>query len=146
MHTKEVAYYFGRINSDCDKMIKVFEQHYGGTIDAMDSTKVATLATHVTASVMKTVTTTCDSTMSTIKTEGSALRKYVLDEKEPNWSSLPTVVATIMSFKLPESIESITSFYKMEDVVRKCSTQIAPNPFAKGCVRLAYYGKPISST
>ena len=140
MKTKEVAYYFGRINKECDLMLKVFEPYYGGRIDAMESTKVSTLSSHVTASVMKTVTSTLSSTLSTIKTSGSILRTYVLDVKEPDWSGLPTVVATIMTYKLPESIGYIISFARMEDVIRNCRIQIAPNPFAKGSVRLAYYG------
>ncbi len=145
MCSKEVTYYFGRINNDCDKMIDVFEQHYGGTIDVMDSSKVSSLATHVTFSVMKTVTSTCDSTMSTIKMEGSAHRNYVLDKKEPNWTRLPTLDATIKSYKLPDSISSIIDFSQLEDTVRKCTAQIAPNPFDEGSVRLAYYGNRINS-
>lgn len=143
MRTKEVAYYFGRINNDCDKMINVFEHHYGSTIDVMDSSQVSSLAAHVTSSVMKTVTSTCDSTMSTIKMVGSTSRNYVLDKKEPNWTRLPTLVATIKSYKLPDSVSSITDFSQLQDTVRKCTAQIAPNPFDEGSVRLAYYGNRI---
>ncbi len=100
-------------------MIEVFEQHYGRTIDTLDSSKVSTLSDDVTASVMKTVTTATSSTLSSIRMEGSISRKYRLVNAEPNWSRLPAVVATVMSFNLPESIEFITSFTKMEDVHAK---------------------------
>ena len=144
MQRKEVTYFFGRINKECEKMIKVFEQYHGGTIDVMDSSKVWTLTSRVTDSVMKTVTATCESTLSTIKTSGSAIRKYILDEREPDWSRLPVVLATVVTYKLPESISDITSFENMEELAHKCPAQIAPNPFAKGSLRLAYYGITIT--
>ena len=140
MRGKEIAYFFGRINNQCDRMILVFETFYGEKIDKMDTSRVATLASHVTASVMKTVSFTCGTTISAIKLSGAVLRDYVLDNSAPNWSRIPQAAATILTFKLPESIRVITSFARMEDVVRKCRVQIASNPFAKGSVRLAYYG------
>jgi len=141
MRDKEIDYYFGKIIDATDKMIEVFEQHYGRPIDTLDSSKVSTLSDDVTASVMKTVTTATSTTLSSIRMEGSISRKYRLVNAEPDWYRLPAVVATVMSFNLPESIEFITSFTKMEDIVRKCNAQIAPDPFAKGGIRLAYYGK-----
>jgi len=91
---------------------------------------------------MKTVTATCESTFSTVKTSGSAIREYILDEKEPNWSPLPIVLATIVTYKynLPESISDIRSFGNMEELVFKYSAQIDPNPFARGSLRFAYCG------
>ena len=82
--------------------------------------------------------------MSTSKTSGSAIRKYILDEREPDWSRLPVVLATVVTYKLPESISDITSFENMEELAHKCPAQIAPNPFAKGSLRLAYYGITIT--
>ena len=140
LRQKEIMYYFGRINSECDKMISVFEKYYGQRIDKMDSTKSSTIGKAVTESVMKSVSITFRASRSSILS-GKELRKFVLDEKEPDWSTLPRVDGTILAFSLPESIKDITTFARMEDKIRKCNLQIAPNPFAKGSVRLAYYGK-----
>lgn len=126
-------------------MIGAFEVHYGEKIDKLESSKVSTISGHVTSSVMKTVSATCSSTLSSVKLSGSVLRTYELDPKEPDWSTIPQVDATILTFKLPESIHFITSFARMDEGVRKCRVQIAPNPFAKGSIRLTYHGNPFKS-
>jgi len=140
MRAKELGYFFGKINNECDKMIEVFEPYYGSTIDTLDSSKVSTLSDDVTLTVMRTVSSSSESSLSTIRTAGSSIRKYRLIKNEPDWSKIPTVVATVMSHKLPETIGFITSFAMMEDVVRKCNAQIACHPFAKGGIRLVYHG------
>ena len=140
MRSKKIAYYFGRITEHCDRMIPIFEKHYGDKIDQLESSKVSAITGHVTSSVMKSVSATCSAAMSDIKLEGSVIRTYVLDDKEPDWKRIPKVTAAIMTFKLPDTIRAITSFESMEEVVGKCRIQIARNPFAKGSVRLAYYG------
>ena len=141
LESKDIAYYFGRINNQCDRMIDVFQSFYGEKIDRLESANVETITSHVTTSVMKSVTATCSATLSSIHLTGANLRKFELDSREPDWSTIPEVsTATSMTFKLPESIDAITSFAKMEEVVKKCGIQIARNPFAKGSVRLAYYG------
>lgn len=140
MRSKELMYYFGRINGECDKMISVFETYYGDTIEKMDSTDVATICDSVTASVMRSVSISSRSATPSM-TNNLKLRKFVLDEKEPEWSKLERLDGTILTLKLPESIQDITTFLKLEDKLKKCRLQIAPNPFSKGSVRLAFYGK-----
>ena len=89
---------------------------------------------------MKTVTATCESTFSTVKTSGLDIRKYILEEKEPDWPRLPIFLATVVTYNLPESISDITPFGNMEELAFKYSAQIDPNPFAKGSLRFAYCG------
>lgn len=142
MRRKELLYYFGRINSECDKMVSVFETYYGQSIEKMDTTKVSTICSSVTESVMRSVAVTCYAVSRAPSTlSGRETRKFTLETKEPNWSELPRLEGTILTFALPESIQDIVSFAKLEDKVKKCCFQIAPKPFAKGSVRLAYYGK-----
>jgi hypothetical protein len=140
MLDKELMYFFGRINNECDKMISVFEEHYGKKIDPMDSAKVSTICSAVTESVTRSVSVTYRAkTPSTVCSRD--LRKFTLDVKEPDWSLLPRYDGTILTFNLPDSIKDITSFAKLEDSIKKCRLQIAVNPFSKGAVRLAYYGR-----
>ena len=144
MHSKELMYYFGRINDECDTMISVFEKHYGDTIEKMDSTEVSAICDSVTVSVMKSVSISSRAaTCINLMENNAKSRKFVLDVKEPDWSQLPLINGKVLTLNLPKSIEDITSFVKLEDKTKECRMQIAPNPFAKGSVRLAFYGKMI---
>ena len=140
MCRKELTYFFGRINGECDKMISVFEKYYGDTIEKMDSTTVATICSSVVKSVSMSLAVT-HRTRAVLPSDKKEAKTFILDEKEPDWSVLPRQDGTILTFELPESIKDITSFAKLEDKIKKCRLQIAPNPFAKGSIRLAYYGK-----
>ncbi len=145
MRRKELIYFFGRINGECDKMISVFEKYYGQKIDMLDSTKVSNICKSVSESVMKSISVTyraadvnpnCNPTF-----KDKEMRPFTLEDGEPEWTRLPRQDGTILSLGMPESINDITSFAKLEDKIKKCRLQIAPNPFSKGSIRLAYYGK-----
>ena len=142
MHQKKLSYYFGRINKECDKMVRVFEIYYGSKIDSLDTSKASLISSSVTASVTSTISATASSS----RPLGKMLRSYMLDEEEPDWSKIPQLQATILTFALPSDVEEITSFAKLEDKVKKCLLQIAPDPFAVGSLRLAYYGKILYSS
>ena len=144
MRFKELNYYFGRINDECDRMITVFEKSYGQKIEPMDSTKVHTICNSIVESVMRSVSVTHRIANSPLVSRG--VGTFTLDEKEPNWLRLPREDGTIYTLELPETIQEITSFEKLQDKIKKCRLQIAPNPFSKGSIRLAYYGKIFYST
>lgn len=137
MKQKEIMYYFGKINSSTDRMIQVFESHYG-KIDTFDTKEVAKISECVTASVMKSV-----GIRSGVASSAKAISKheYSFVKDEPDWGTLPKLKGTIVSFKLPEDIESIKRFDKLEQDVNECTIQVAPHPFACGMERAAFHGK-----
>lgn len=137
-------YYFGRINGECDKMIATFERNYGEKIETLDSAEVGNIWRSVTESVMRSVSITQRTDVATVVDKDSLI--FTIDKKEPNWARLLRLDGTILTFELPESIQEITSFAKLQDKIKKCRLQIAPNPFSKGAVRLAYYGKVFYSS
>ena len=53
MQRLETMYYFGKVNSACDKMIEVFSTPHGRTVDTFDMTDVKDLTESVTNSVME---------------------------------------------------------------------------------------------
>ncbi|KAI9558286.1 hypothetical protein GHT06_015039 [Daphnia sinensis] len=139
MRRKKLMYYFGRINGECDRMIAAFEKYYGEKIETLDSAEVGNILRSVTESVMRSVSVTHRTAFpSAVDKE---LLPFNIVKKEPNWTQLPRLDGTILTFELPTSIEEITSFAKLQDEIKKCRLQIAPNPFAKGSVRLAFSGK-----
>ena len=141
MQQKKITYFFGRINNHCDRMIQVFEKYYGKKIDSFASESVSSIWRSVVAAVSRSVSSSSDESTSASRLGHLKHRKFKLDEKKPIWSEIPCLEGTILSFKLPESIKFITSFTKLQEEIFKCKLQVAPNPFAKGSIRLAYYGK-----
>lgn len=142
MHRKELMYYFGRINHECDKMINIFENYYGQRIDKLDSTQVSSICRSVTETVARSISVTYRAGIrAPVGIAKIELDTLTLEEKEPDWSKLPRLDGTIVSYGLPKSISEIVSFSKLEDKIKKCRLQIAPTPFARGSIRLAYYGK-----
>jgi hypothetical protein len=140
MRTKKLNYYFGRINDECDMMISVFEKYYGQRIEPMDSTKAQTICSSVMESVMRSVSVTHRTDIPP-SLANKTVRKFTMDEKEPNWLRLPRENGTVLTLELPETIQEITSFMKLQEKIKKLRLQIAPDPFDKGSIRLAYYGK-----
>nr|CAG4640044.1 EOG090X06SH [Daphnia pulex]SVE84888.1 EOG090X06SH [Daphnia pulex] len=140
MRTKKLNYYFGRINDECDMMISVFEKYYGQRIEPMDSTKAQTICSSVMESVMRSVSVTHRTDIPS-SLANKTVRKFTMDEKEPNWLRLPRENGTVLTLELPETIQEITSFMKLQEKIKKLRLQIAPDPFDKGSIRLAYYGK-----
>jgi len=139
MRTKNLNYYFGRINNECGMMVAVFEKYYGQRIEPMDSTKVQTICSSVIESVVRSVSVTHRIDIPHLVTK--KVRTFTLDEKEPNWLRLPRENGTVLTLELPETIQEITSFMKLQEKMKKLRLQIAPDPFSKGSIRLAYYGK-----
>ncbi|XP_057380126.2 alpha-protein kinase vwkA-like [Daphnia carinata] len=139
MRRKKLMYYFGRINGECDRMIATFERYLGEKIETVDSAEVGNVLRSVMESVMRSVSVTHRTDFPSMVDK--KLLPFNMDKKEPNWDQLPRLDGTILTFELPTSVEEITSFAKLQDKIKKCRLQIAPNPFAKGSVRLAYFGK-----
>jgi hypothetical protein len=133
---KKLNFFFGRINKKSDKMVRIFENYYGAKIDSLDISKAFLISSSVITSFISTISTTC----SVASPNSSNLRSYMLGNNEPDWSKIPPLQATMLSFALP-TVEEITSFAKIEEKVKKCYLQIAPDPFGFGSHRLIYYGK-----
>nr|SVE70442.1 EOG090X06SH [Daphnia similis]SVE71697.1 EOG090X06SH [Daphnia similis]SVE72328.1 EOG090X06SH [Daphnia similis] len=130
MRRKKLMYYFGRINGECDRMIAIFERYYGEKIETLDSAEIGSILRSVTESVMRSISVTQRTDFPTMV--GKESLPFNIEEKEPNWTQLLRLDGTILTYELPTSIEEITSFAKLQDKIKKCRLQIAPNPFAKG--------------
>ena len=138
MHKKDLLYFFGRINGECDRMISVFEKYYGQSIQVLNTAEIDRLCQSVVESVMSSISVTYHPNVR--KRDLLPNRKsFLLDE--PDWRNLPRLDGTILTLELPKSVSDIISFAKLEEKVKKCRLQIALNPFSKGSLRLAYYGK-----
>lgn len=143
LNYKEIDYYFGKINSDCDSMIEVFEEYLKRKIVTMECSNTNLLTAAVIESVKSSVSSSCEKSTNASKKSLSAsrIRNLTIVSEEPDWSTLPIIPASILQFKFPENVETITSFAPLEQKLRYCKIQVAPSPFSKGGVRYAYYGK-----
>ncbi|GMT02174.1 hypothetical protein PENTCL1PPCAC_24348 [Pristionchus entomophagus] len=143
---KGIQYYFGKITSSTDIMLKKFSHEYGEPITEFDVKNVRNLGTSVVAAVSKSV---CARVASASRRAGGVERKersYTFEEKEPNWSSLPALSGKLVSYDFPRSIQAIEDDEPLQRRTPKEATiKLANHPFAKGAERAAYYGKDISS-
>lgn len=143
INEKKIDYYFGRINSECDKMISIFEVFYQRKITVMNCGDVKDLTTAVLETVKSSVSASCLRSMTDSRVGSLRTRNFTIDKRTPDWSSLPIIKATTVQYQLPENVEMITSFAPLNQTIRECEIQIAPLPFDKGCIRYAFYGRLI---
>lgn len=142
MAQKNIIYTFGKINRECDKMLSIFEktENYGKKIDVSDTKTPESISRSVMSSVEASVSATSSEVVSKASIGRGSKREYVLCPDEPDWSSLPKLSGSIVTYKLPE-VEDIKKFVKLEQTYKGCTLSIANQPFSKGSVRLAFYGK-----
>lgn len=140
MKDKHINYHFGRMNNLCDKMIEIFQDELGSKIETVDSTIASSICSSVIRSVTQTVSATTSASISGARRRGLAVRTFDLVPQKPNTSRLPLRDAIIHKYELPDSIDRIVSYERFTSSTIDAKIKIADNPFAKGSVRLAYYG------
>lgn len=133
-----VRYFFGKVNGECDKMLGVFQDHYSDKIESFDVKDVSALEASVVESVSISVARSCSQ-------DGNQtvdrMRPFTLMPDEPDWSSYGVISGIQTWFRIPSTIEEITSYSPFVRSVSKLYLKIAPHPFARGSVRLAYFGQ-----
>jgi len=134
MNSKDIDYYFGKINHECDRMLTIFEKMYGRKIQSYDTSNPGTIASSVSRSVM-------DSVGARSALAGEKVTIPPLDKSLPKWNMIPVVPCTVLKMKLPTSVEMIIDMSPLEQEVSRGWVQVAPRPFDSGSVRLAYYGR-----
>ena len=141
IRNKDIDYYFGKMNGECDVMLQIFAGHYGRAIQQYDTTNPASIASSVTSSVMDSV-----SSRSALAGDRRPEEKYKLppfDKTTPKWMMIPVASCTVLKLSLPASVEAIVAMLPLEQTVVKSFMQVAPRPFDHGSVRLAYYGRQL---
>lgn len=134
---KEITYYFGYINkSHTLAMINAFNSSMQAgsnnvySIQQFDASNSDKLLEGVFRSVTSSITTT----LAALMTGGTRLpRKYTIDEKLPDWDSLPSQVVMVTP---PPTIGSGA---KREMPNKPMNVKIAPQPFSEGAQRIVYH-------
>ena len=143
MRTKRIEYFFGEFGHGvCTKMKAKFGSLIGRDPSDMtyDVSNVAKIAESVTASALKVV-----SASAMVRADkASPERKFVIDPRKPVTGKLPEIEAISIAFAMPDTISQCCDSERSLTFIRKnTSVRIAPNPFSKGAVRLAYHGSSI---
>lgn len=127
----KIQYYFGRINIHTDLMIKKFEQVYEGPIETFDIKKVENICGSVVTAVRDSMLTT--NTVMMVGSSKAKTRRFVMEEKEPDWNTLKAQEGHSITYKYPESIKDIVADVPLDRPKTKFAhVKIAPKPFAKG--------------
>ncbi len=97
-------------------------------------------------SVMESVSLSVSTLSATLSHAGEAavgLRDFELSCEEPDWSRVPPCAVDILTYELPSSVSAIKRQVDMRPVTKRSFIKVAPQPFAHGAVRLAYYGQQV---
>ncbi|KAI6227529.1 Efk-1 [Aphelenchoides fujianensis] len=137
-----INYYFGKISDYTNKMIKTFSDAMCEPIDQFDIKNVHEISTSVISAVSKSVS---NSMRKTGTLNGRPERTYRIDLAMPtSWDAHAVQVGKFIAYEFPQSIEDIVNDVPLQrcrpEVAR---IQIAPNPFARGGERIAYYGRDL---
>lgn len=141
-----IFYYFGKINDSTNRMISIFESSLGNitTFDIKSVNPKTLVDQFVRASVEAIVQSV--SLTSTIGDNAyyCRLKSLEIDPEEPDWDYISAIKGTIASFNKPESMAQVksTEYWSKSDLfIEACLVQKAPNPFAEGGERFAFYGR-----
>jgi hypothetical protein len=140
---KDILYFFGHCDKRrqaCKKMIQVFQKHYHDEIKEYHNHE----GTGISRSVVEAVSTSVSLKSSQVGSHSGGVsmeRQYEINKDPVNWEHADVLKAEIMELTTPASVKSIQEYVKLEPTVNNTTLQVAPHPFAKGSVRLAYYGR-----
>eukprot|EP00080_Pristionchus_pacificus_P016921 PDM76941.1 efk-1 [Pristionchus pacificus] len=140
-----IQYFFGKIYSYTDIMIKKFSVANGEPILEFDVKDVVNIKDSVITAVRLSVSASVAASRA-IGGITRAVRDFTLDTTEPDWTSLPEFKGKFVSYEFPRSMKDIKNDVKLEwSKPKHAKVKIAKDPFAKGADRIAYYGKDLSS-
>ncbi|CAF3906586.1 unnamed protein product [Rotaria sordida] len=80
-----------------------------------------------------------ESTISSYRNSNKQIKSYTLFSKEPDWNSLEIYDVNVTEIIPPNTIDDI--FHPLLISKTNGKIKIAPNPFAKGSIRFAFYGQ-----
>ena len=143
-----IDYTFGKINDSTDVMIKEF-RHIGGKnfVRCSDMADVKNFPFVAIESISATIENNFRSMVGAVRHKGGlsaisersakTLKSYRMEEREPNWSSVPQKMVRIGSCKvIPSETGKLTVHYSYKEATVKMSE----HPFAEGSQRLSYFG------
>lgn len=136
---KNVQYFFGRINSSTDTMIRIFNEIAGDkfvkTVDCSEASKMMT-------GVARTVTDSMSSSVSVSSNTDAVDRPdIILDATEPVFKNIRSEKVNKFEMRggtIEDILESKNDLLSVQPVPALVDMQVAPLPFAKGACRVAY--------
>ena len=140
-----IHYYFGRMTSTTDQMIRKFSDVYGQPIVDFDVKKASQIRDTVVAAVgISRLAITASSKKALV---GARVpREYTLVKADPDWMKCPVQTGTFSSYEFPEHIEDIIYDIPLKRKERQpASVKIASNPFDVGAERYAFLGRDITN-
>ena len=100
-----IALFSGNLSNFTDKMVLEFSKNYGEAITQFDVKQAVNFETSVISAVTESVArTVCESKSAT---RGLAVRDVLIDKTEPNWSIIRWQEVSVLTYELPESIDTV---------------------------------------
>ena len=133
-----VTYCSIQLNESTKKMFEEFAFVYGhiSEIHVHDPTcLIKEISQKTSAAIMSSI----ESTMSAYRTENYPAKSYTILGKEPDWRTVETLAVETIEMITPNRLEDL--FHPLLIGQGTGQMKVAPNPFAKGSLRFAFYGK-----
>lgn len=127
-----------QLNSSTKKMFEEFTFIYGA-ISEIYVTDPKALMASICKETSSLIMTNVESTMSSFRTSCKSLKPYTILSKEPDWNSIKVCAVRTIEVITPMTMEDL--FRPLFVGTGNGRMKIAPNPFAQGSLRFAFYGQ-----
>lgn len=127
-----------QLNETTKKMFEEFAFVFGSIseIHVNDPTCLIKQVIEKTSAIIR---SNIKSTMSSYRTVYRSIKSYTIFSKEPDWNLMEIFNVNITEIIPPNKLEDI--FHPLSVTGINGQIKIAPNPFAKGSLRFAFYGQ-----
>lgn len=134
LKAKNIIYKFMKVNEHCARMVEIFSIHTNDPIEVYNTEDISTLTDSIEESIRASVTTALES--------ANVKKTYVkLSDTIPDWTKVSPRRALIDTYELPDSIKMITKWKDLQLNTVSGNFQIAPEPFARGAQRKAFFAR-----
>ena len=139
MRQRNIQYYFGKITDYTDQMITVFSRAYKEEISSFDTALIKNIEISISTALLQAVQHSVGACTVTSKHVGFGVA--VLRKEQPDWLTIKERKARHHLYMPLDSVNDIVNDEPMKRMIALDETiKVAPEPFAQGSERLAYYG------
>ena len=146
--TKEMGifYVFGKINDSTNRMIDVFSTAAGKPLDTFDVKDPGRIKAAVVDSLTASVNIVVARSKA-VRMKERERREYTIDRSLSDWSALPILQGRLQSYLMPQRLDDVINDKPLaKSEPKNTFVKIAPNPFAEGEERIAYYGIDVTGS
>ena len=143
---ENINYAFGKISDSTDKMIEIFRELAATEILEFNVKNSKSIGFAIRDSIIMTVDDAIWMAKNQFPGLMTELGKNEIDLDCPEWEDVGKQIVWIKAYEMFEDIEDIIKEKPLQRIISKQNfIQIAPNPFAEGKERFAFYARNVTT-